>query len=360
MRVAYLVHFRGGRETGIYRKVQDQIAEWSRLGVEVGLFVATDRAGVSDWSTIPEAQRVEIMPERPWLSIMARERLTRALRGWRPEIVYARHGLAYPGFVLTARAFPTVLEINGDDLAEFGLGSSWRKPLAQATRSLLLRPSAGLVFVTQELARSASFAKFRKPGVVIGNGIDLAGHPPLAAPSNDRPTLVFVGHPRSPWHWLDHVAELASSFPTWHIDVVGPPRDELAEPPENLEFHGTLSPEALTPLLSRADAAIGSLALYRANLHEASTLKVRDYLARGIPTILGYRDTDFPDPVPFLLEIPNSPDGVRRCLTEIEAFVTAVRGARVPRNQIEHLDVARKEGERIAFLATVATQGDPA
>jgi hypothetical protein len=357
MRIAYLVHFRGGQETGIYRKVREQIAEWSRRGLEVGLFVATDRAGADAWSAIPETERVEIMPNRPRLSILARERLTRALRRWRPEIVYARHGLAYPGFVLTARAFPTVLEINGDDLAEFGLGSSWRRPLAKATRSLLLRPSAGLVFVTHELARSASFAKFRKPGVVIGNGIDLAAHPPLPSPSNDRPRLVFVGHPRSPWHGLDHVAELASSFPTWHIDVVGPPRDELTEPPENMEFHGTLNPDALTSVLSHADAAIASLALYRVNLHEASTLKVRDYLARGIPTILGYRDTDFPEPVPFLLEIPNNPDGVRRSLNEIGAFVTVSGGTRVPRGQVEHLDVTGKEAARTAFLAKVATRG---
>jgi hypothetical protein len=110
----------------------------------------------------------------------------------------------------------------------------------------------------------------------------------------------------------------------------------------------------MIPLLARADVAIGSLGLYRAKLQEASTLKVREYLARGIPTILGYRDTDFPEWAPFLLQIPNSADGVRRSLNEIEAFVRSSRGGRVPRDRIRHLDVAAKEAARLVFLEQVA------
>jgi hypothetical protein len=356
MRVAYLVHFRGGRETGIYRKVRDHVTEWSRRGTDVGLFVATDRAGASDWSAIPEAQRVEILPARPLLSIVARERLTLAVRRWRPDVVYARHGLAYPGFLLTARSFPTVLEINGDDLAEFRLASFWRRALARATRSLLLRSSAGLVFVSNELARSASFAKFQKPAVVVANGIDLQAHPPLPPPSNETPRLVFVGHPHSPWHGLEHLAELAGAFHSWQIDVVGPARDELSEAPGNIQFHGSLSPDAVAPLLARADVAIGTLGLYRKHMEEASPLKVREYLARGIPTILGYHDTDFPDSATFLLQVPNTPDGVRGSLAAIESFVDAARGTRVPRERVDHLDVTHKEAARLPFLERFATR----
>src|SRR5436853_94310 len=42
VRIAYLVHFRGGSETGIFHKVAGQADEWTRRGHVVGLFVATD------------------------------------------------------------------------------------------------------------------------------------------------------------------------------------------------------------------------------------------------------------------------------------------------------------------------------
>lgn len=356
MRVAYLVHFRGGRETGIYRKVREHVTEWSRRGVEVGLFVATDAAGSMDWADIPETKRIELLPGRPVLSIAARERLASALRHWRPDVVYARHGLVYPGFIRIARAIPTVLEINADDIPEFRLTSSWRYAYGRASRSLLLRAAAGFVFVTRELARSASFTSFRKPWVAIGNGIELAAFPTLPAPGNDRPRLLFVGHPHSPWHGLEHAGQLASAFPDWHVDVVGPTVEELADAPPNLRFHGRRQPDEYLPHVAGADVAIGSLALYRNHMDEASPLKVREYLARGIPTIIGYEDTDFPEPVPFLLQIPNRPDGVERSLPEIHAFVERSRGTRVPRESIGHLDVSGKEASRLAFLAKMASR----
>jgi len=353
VRIAYLVHFRGGRDTGIYRKVREHVTEWTRLGHEVGLFVATDRAGSKDWAGIPESKRVELLPSRAILSIVSRERLASGLRRWRPDVVYARHGLVYPGFVRIARAFPTVIEINADDLPEFKLTSSWRYAYGRASRSLLLRSAAGFVFVTRELERSPSFASFGKPWVAIGNGIDLSAYPPVPAPSNERPHLLFVGHPRSPWHGLEHAAELAAAFPAWRIDIVGPTRDELTDAPANMTFHGRQRSEDYLSLIEQADVAIGSLALYRNHMSEASPLKVREYLARGVPTLVGYEDTDFPDPAPFLLCIPNRPDGVMSSLQEIAAFVERSRGVRVPRSAIQHLDISAKEALRLAFLEAI-------
>jgi hypothetical protein len=189
---------------------------------------------------------------------------------------------------------------------------------------------------------------------VIANGIRLDRHPPLPAPSNETPRLVFVGHPRSPWHGLDHVVELAQAAPDWRLDVIGPGRDEAPDAPPNITFHGTLTEDAYLPVLAAADVAVGSLGLYRNQMEEASPLKVRESLARGIPTIIGYRDTDFPDPVPFLLQIPNRPDGVMSALGEIRGFVAGMRGARVPREAVMHLDVSVKEARRLELLREVA------
>ncbi len=61
MRIAYLVHFRRGRETGIYRKVREHVTEWTRPGADLGLF-ATDRSGRDDWASMPETKRIELPP----------------------------------------------------------------------------------------------------------------------------------------------------------------------------------------------------------------------------------------------------------------------------------------------------------
>jgi hypothetical protein len=88
-------------------------------------------------------------------------------------------------------------------------------------------------------------------------------------------------------------------------------------------------------------------------MEEACPLKVREYLAYGIPTIIGYKDTDFPNGAPFLLCLPNTPDNVEKNLDRIEAFVLSWKGKRVPRSEIEHLDLKVKEEKRIIFIEEV-------
>jgi glycosyltransferase involved in cell wall biosynthesis len=284
-----------------------------------------------------------------------REALVRDVESWRPDLVYLRHGLVHPGLIGLARRIPSVVEVNGDDLSEFRLTSRRRYLLARATRGLLLRRAAGLVFVTHELAAMPSFARYRRPGVVIANGIDLASIEPAPAPALE-PTahIVFIGHPDTPWHGLDHVAELAKAVPEWHIDVIGPRSGEVDGAPPNLTAHGPLEPAEYRPLLERADVAVGTLGLYRKRMNEASPLKVREYLAVGVPTIVGYRDSDFLDGADFLLEVPNEATGVTASIERIRDFLEAWRGRRVPRSDVAHLDVRVKERARLSFLESIA------
>ncbi len=357
VRIAYLVHFRGGADSGIFRKVATHADEWTRRGHDVGLFVATDPAAAGDWRALPQAVAAVTAGTGAGAMLVARERLANRLLRWRPDIVYARHTLAYPGLLRIVRGRPTVFEINSDDLAEFRLVSGRRHRLAKATRGWLLSRAAGLVFVTRELQLNPAFAKFGRPSVVIANGVRLADVPMLPAPepANAAPRLIFLGHPHSPWHGLDLVEVMARSFPDWAFDVIGPGPDELSPgPPANLTAHGVQSGERYRPLLARADVAIGTLALYRNGMAEASPIKTREYLASGLPVVVGYEDTDFPAGAPFLLQLPNRADGVAESLPAIRGFVEWWRGRRVPRAAVAQLDTDAKETERLAFLAELA------
>jgi glycosyltransferase involved in cell wall biosynthesis len=351
VRIAYLVHFRGGRESGIFHKVATHADEWTRRGHEVGLFVATGVEAASAWRSLPQSVRVVAASTGVKSMLVGRERLVERLRRWRPDIVYARHTLAYPGLVRLVHSIPTVFEINSNDLTEFRLVSARRWRFATLTRAMLLRPAAGLVFVTHELRDDPLFARFGKPSIVIGNGIRLADYAALPPTNNVAPRLVFLGHPHSPWHGLDAIETLARDFPDWQFDVVGPGPEELSPLLQtNVTCHSTLTRDAYLPLLARADAGLGTLALYRKRMQEASPLKTREYLASGLPVVIGYVDTDFPEGAPFLLSVPNRADGVITAHAQIRDFVESWRGKRVSRNDVAVLDASAKEARRLEFL----------
>ena len=307
MKIAYLVHFRGGSTSGILRKVASQVSTWARLGVDVGLFVSTAPESVEAWRTLPQTKKV-LTPPTGWLALLReRESLMRSAEAWHPDVLYTRHGLTYPGLVSAARRRTCIVEVNGDDLAEARLNSASRYHVTRATRGAVLRRAAGLVFVTNELAAKPTFATYGRPNAIIGNGIDLQSIEHTSAPDNDEPRLVFVGHPRSPWHGLDQLELLADERPTWHIDVIGPDPAELQSTHANMTIHGSLEAPGYRRILETADIAVGSLAMFRAGIEEASTLKVREYLAAGLPTVIGYQDTDFMDGAEFLLRIRTNP-----------------------------------------------------
>lgn len=355
LKLAYLVHFRGGSETGIFRKIATQAAAWKQMGAEVGLFVACGQESKADWESL--ATTVSVRTPQPGIGgrLLQRDRLCRDLASWRPDVLYERYGLFYPG-LLRLRGIPTVLEVNGDELSEFRITSKRRYWYCRTTRRLILSRAVGAVYVTEELSRRPSFASYRIPTKVIANGIRLADLPELGAPSNAQPRLIFLGHPDTPWHGADRIVELARAFPAWHFDVVGPRRAEIGEDlPPNLLSHGVMRPAEFWPLMAEADVAIGTLAVYRKRIGEGSSLKLREYLACGLPAIIAYNDTDFPDRVPFLLHLPNEPDNIRPHLPTIEQFVLSWMGRRVARSEIARIDLTEKERLRLEFIAQFAS-----
>ena len=133
------------------------------------------------------------------------------MRAWNPDAVYLRFQTYYPAYERLERAVPTVLEINADDLAESRvMHGRGRHLYHRFTRERQLRAASGLACVTRELAER--YARFGKPTVGIGNGIDLSRYPALPAPSNDRPRLFFMGLAGHPWHGLDKIAGLAEAL----------------------------------------------------------------------------------------------------------------------------------------------------
>ncbi|HEX7117794.1 MAG TPA: glycosyltransferase [Longimicrobiales bacterium] len=368
MRIAYVaVGLELDGRLGVAGKIGRQMDAWIRAGHEARFFVQAHRPPELLRSGRLGAAPAEVFTHRRIEGAgaaagLARRftilsRMVRRVADWGADVVYIRFNTWYPALESLSRRIPTVLEVNTDDLREYRVMMSRGRFLYHRFgRGRLMRRAAGMVYVTRELAATPSLARFGRPGIVIANGIDLDAYPVLEPAANARPRLVFIGSGGHPWHGVDKILRLAAACPEWRFDLIGFGAEELGgAAPENVTCHGYLSRAEYEPIMARADAAIGTLALHRKQMREASPLKVREYLAYGIPTIIGYRDTDFPGGSEYLLELPNAPDNVETHLGRIRAFVERVRGVRVPRGAIAHLDGRRKERERLAFFEQVVT-----
>lgn len=356
MRIAYLGVLDISRGSGVLKKVITQIKTWISMGHETKLFVLGPENKVWEGlklSSVPYYNTIySNMVKRffSWRDLLA------AINKWQPDVVYYRSGIYYPGFKKLANRFPVIAEINTLDLDEYKLSYSHAKCFYhRVTRKMLFAPCAGLVCVTSELANH--YSCFGKPTVVIANGIDLANYAPLLPTNNEVPRLAFLGSPGYPWHGIDKIITLARLCPEFNFDVIGYNANDVpynGQMPSNIKFHGLLNSNEYASLLAKSDVAIGTLSLHVIkNMNEASPLKVREYLAHGLPVIIGYKDTDFPNGASFLLELPNCEDNIINNVQLVKAFVYQWKGKRVPRNEVLHIDASRKEASRLAFLNQV-------
>ncbi|HVU72465.1 MAG TPA: glycosyltransferase [Mycobacteriales bacterium] len=357
MRIAYLAHWRGGRDSGPFKKMAGQAAAWEARGHEVRLFVGCDEASAPDWAEL-EVPAETVVAEGGFVS-RARQRyvLTRLVAGWAPDVVYERFGPWAPGHVRLARQVPVVLEVNADDTRLYGDADVARR-VAVRLAGRVLASARAIVTVSGELATLPRFRDAGPPVTVVSNGIDLQANPVLDPPpvrEDGTGRLLLVGHPDSPWHGSDELARAARELEGWEVDIVGPTLADCGGTiPAGVHLHGTLPGEQYLPLLAQADAGIGSLAMHRIGSHENPALKVREYLARGLPVITACADPDIPADADWALRIPNEPGNVTAALPEIRAFVRRWQGRRVPRAAVAHLDVAVKEQQRLAVLERAA------
>lgn len=135
------------------------------------------------------------------------------------------------------------------------------------------------------------------------------------------------------WHGLDRLLlgikkwkEKGLNIFNLRLDIAGdgPVISELKTLARALEiddyitWHGVLSGERLTCLMSQADMGIGTLGLYRKGLHVDSSLKHRGYCAAGLPFVLSSSDADFPKTLSFIHYVPSDDSEIN--ILELKSF----------------------------------------
>jgi hypothetical protein len=348
MNIAYVAQTEASTESGVNKKLVDQVTSWVRLGHQVRLhLLSRSRERWAGWARI----NTDVYTyANAFASLSASGQLVSSVLRSCPDVVYCRTGVPYPAFFRLARTRRVIAEVNTDDEAQARVRMGTLKSLvySHGVRTLLAR-SIGAVSVSTSVGD-----KLRARGMevlVLGNSIDMSLYPHSPAPHNQQPRLVFLGSGGCVWHGLDKLKALAQRFSHWIVDVVGLTKAEFpGDWPPNVRFHGFMPFQQYRSILNSADVAIGTLALHRKGMTETSALKVREYLAIGLPVIIGHPDPDFTVRADYVLELPNAEDNVSSHLDLIHAFVTAWRGRRVERSAVEHLDVRVKEARRLAFF----------
>jgi hypothetical protein len=354
MRIAYFARIDLGKSSGVLKKILRQLNVWQSFGHEVKLFALTRPVeeyypGLDKYSflSIETASYGHLL-----LKAISAERM---IKEWDPDIIFWRYSSYYPLLnSLVLSRFPTVADINSNYDEEYKrIHSRLANLFHLATKNKAFRNVSGFSTLTNELAEW--LGEYKKPSIVIGDGIDLENIPKSLPARNESSRLVVFASRNFPWIALDKIIFLAAQCPELYFDVIGLTPGDFSDfqPTENIVFHGFLNKRDYSKLLFQADVAIGTLGLHRIGLEEMAPLKLREYLAYGLPTIIAYRDTDFIEGSPFLFQLPNTEENVARNIDKIKEFVAEWTGKRVPREAIEHLDITKKEQQRLEFFSRI-------
>lgn len=173
------------------------------------------------------------------------------------------------------------------------------------TCQFVLRKAVGLVAVTGDILE---YHRDRTrlnnvPGIVIPNGIDLRRFSMVDDNRQGTIKLLFIASTFFSWHGLALLLKSLADYPrrrSIELHLVGNVqkadvqfiRESGLE--DCVHLHGSLDLSQLRHSLSQADVGIASFGLGDTGLVEACTLKVREYLAAGVPVYSGHRDVAFP------------------------------------------------------------------
>ena len=92
---------------------------------------------------------------------------------------------------------------------------------------------------------------------------------------------------------------------------------------QNVIFEGELHGESLNALADRCDAGVGSLSIRKRKVSRVITLKLREYMARGLPFVYAGEDPTIEKGHPYAVQVPNSDAPID--MEEIVAFAKRVR-----------------------------------
>ncbi len=213
------------------------------------------------------------------------------------------------------------------------------KVLATAAADRLAAPRLkGLVDAVALIGNPAE-SYFGIPAVNISNGVDVDAMSQVP-PKRNEDEIVLVGVAGTLW-WqaYDRVLEGMHAYRQAHPEgprlrfvMVGGDAKEMPDflgqvrrlgLDDAVECPGFKTGAELDAIYARADLGVSKLGCYRRGLQSCSSLKAREYCAKGLPFLYTCEDSIQDENVDFALRVPNDPSPV-----DMEAVVRFVQSCR--------------------------------
>lgn len=183
-----------------------------------------------------------------------------------------------------------------DELKTLGIKGKILSYIDKIFGNKSIKVAKGIIGVTNEIIEyeRLRIGDLSKKGILYSNGIKIKTNELKDRRINDIPEILFVASYFYDWHGLDLLIDaVKKNNQNFVIHIVGKVNDvDYAELLKNKKFkyHGVLSHDEILTITEQCWIGLGSLALFRKNMNQACTLKVREYLAMGLPVYSGYND----------------------------------------------------------------------
>ncbi len=171
----------------------------------------------------------------------------------------------------------------------------------------------------------------------IDNGVSIENIPKIQHENTSKIHILTVAS-MCTWQGYDRIIEGMSKWTSINrnnviIDLVGGEGDgSLAlwknmvrnyGLEDNIFFHGRRTGKDLDELFNRATIGLGSLGMYRRGFSTASILKIREYVARGLPFVYANDDPNINSKCWWAKELPNNSEAID--MEEVYQFSLAVQ-----------------------------------
>lgn len=219
-----------------------------------------------------------------------------------------------------------------------GVASIWKKKLPQLVDLYTL---IGATDVKEYNGR---------PALCISNGVCVENFPAHTHKAGEEVRILALASMRN-WQGYDRLIKGLSEYDgktPVYIEMIGDDGDgslilwrDLAKEKgveSHVNFRGALYDSQLTNAVNRCDIGAATLGLHRKSKGVGSVLKVREYMARGIPFIYSYDDSLLDGKEPFALKITGDDSAV-----SIAQVVDWVETLRMNKNITEEMRTFAKE-----------------
>lgn len=230
------------------------------------------------------------------------------------DLVFIRYGLTTPSFLWFLRKlkikYPNTKVLI--DLPTYPYADEWSGIFGQLTLMMDNLLKKQLYKYTNALTHSGDEKTICNiPVIRITNGVDSKNFPIRKVPPLSQTFNMLAVGKWQFWHGLDRLLNGIAALEDkkqvrLFIVGEGPESDTLKSLVSTLqlgssvEFCGPLVGKSLDALFDTCHMAIGTLGLHRKGVSVNSSLKHREYCARGIPFILSSNDTDFDPSLDFI------------------------------------------------------------